>query len=32
MKRSKYRDKSYERYFSKLKESLEIIKNSIDVA
>lgn len=32
MKRSKYRDKSYERYFSKLKESLETIKNSIDVA
>ena len=32
MKRSKYRDKSYERYSSKLKESLETIKNSIDVA
>lgn len=32
MKRSKYRDKSYERYFAKLQESLEIIKNNIDIA
>lgn len=32
MKRSKYRDKSYERYFAKLQESLETIKNNIDIA
>lgn len=30
MKRSKYRDKSFDKYFSKLQESLETIKNSID--
>lgn len=32
MKRSKYRDESYKNYFAKLQESLEIIKNNIDVA
>lgn len=32
MKRSKYRDKSYERYFAKLQESLETIKNNIDIS
>lgn len=32
MKRSKYRDKSYEKYFAKLQESLETIKNNIDIA
>ena len=31
MKRSKYRDESFDKYFAKLKESLEIIKNNIDV-
>lgn len=32
MNRSKYRNKSFEKYFSKLQESLETIKNAIDVA
>ena len=32
MNRSKYRDKSFEKFFSKLQESLEIIKDNIDKA
>ena len=32
MNRPKYRSKSYEKYFSKLQESLEIIKDNIDKA